>query len=88
MNVANVRDASSWFQVLQTTKQSQTAMMTLPAEGQSSEEMNVHEKSDQILLVIEGELNAVVNGQSRVLKQGCFVETFLNVVGVDESKTG
>jgi mannose-6-phosphate isomerase-like protein (cupin superfamily) len=70
MNVANVRDASSWFQVLQTTKQSQTAMMTLPAEGQSSEEMNVHEKSDQILLVIEGELNAVVNGQSRVLKQG------------------
>ena len=44
--VNNVRDTESWFQVLQTTKQSQTAVMTLKPNDDSSEAMNTHEKSD------------------------------------------
>jgi mannose-6-phosphate isomerase-like protein (cupin superfamily) len=70
MNVTNIRDAESWFQVMQTTKQSQTAVMTLKGGGESSEEMNVHEKSDQVVLIVEGEIEAEVGGTRRILRQG------------------
>jgi mannose-6-phosphate isomerase-like protein (cupin superfamily) len=70
MNVAHIHDAKEWFEVLQTTKLSQTAVMTLSPGGQSSEEVNVHRKSDQILLVVEGEVKAEVAGEKRVLKAG------------------
>lgn len=52
MNIVHIRNAKVWFQVLQTTTRSQTAVMTLVPGGANSEKMNVHEKSDQILLVI------------------------------------
>jgi len=76
MNVAHLTGAKSWFQVLQTTERSQTAVMTLSAGGESSEEMNVHEKSDQVLLVVEGEVHAEVEGEKRLLRAGdcCVVE--------------
>jgi mannose-6-phosphate isomerase-like protein (cupin superfamily) len=76
MNVAHLHDAQAWFQVLQTTRRSQTAVMVLSAGGESSEEMNVHEKSDQVLLVVEGEVRAEVDGETRLLRAGdsCVVE--------------
>jgi len=70
LHVVNVHDAESWFQVLQTTKLSQTAVMTLKLHGESSEEMNTHEKSDQVVLVLEGEIMAEVAGTKRSLKKG------------------
>jgi mannose-6-phosphate isomerase-like protein (cupin superfamily) len=70
MNVANLHDAQAWFEVLQTTDRCQTAVMTLTAGGQSSEETNVHEKSDQVLLVVEGEVHAEVGGKKQTLKAG------------------
>jgi mannose-6-phosphate isomerase-like protein (cupin superfamily) len=70
MNVATIHQAKSWFQVLQTTKLSQTAVMTLEVGGQSSGETNVHEKSDQVLYVVEGEVNAEVAGEKRTLHAG------------------
>ena len=70
MNVANIHTARQWFEVLQTTKHCQTAVMTLSPSGQSSEEMNVHAKSDQVLLVVEGEVRAEVEGEKRLLKAG------------------
>jgi mannose-6-phosphate isomerase-like protein (cupin superfamily) len=70
MNVANLHDAGQWFEVLQTTKLSQTAVMTLSPGGQSSEETNVHRQSDQILLVVKGEVQAEVEGERRLLKAG------------------
>jgi mannose-6-phosphate isomerase-like protein (cupin superfamily) len=70
MNVANVHATKQWFEVLQTTKQSQTAVMVLSAGGQSSEETNVHRKSDQILLVVEGHVRAEVAGEQRLLQAG------------------
>lgn len=69
-SVTNVHDAESWFQVLQTTKLSQTAVMTLKPNGESSEEMNTHEKSDQVVLVLEGEIEAKVDKSKRTLKKG------------------
>jgi mannose-6-phosphate isomerase-like protein (cupin superfamily) len=68
--VTNIRDAESWFQVLQTTEKSQTAVMTLKPNGESSEDLNVHKKSDQVVLVVEGEIEAEVGGTKRILKTG------------------
>ena len=71
MNIANIHEAKDrLFQVLQTTKLSQTAVMSLPSGGQSSEEMNVHKKSDQILLVMEGEVRAEVAAEKKTLREG------------------
>jgi mannose-6-phosphate isomerase-like protein (cupin superfamily) len=70
MNVTNIRDAESWFQVIHTTKQSQSAVMTLQPHGKSSEDLNVHEKSDQVVLIVEGEIEAEIAGKTRKLKTG------------------
>jgi mannose-6-phosphate isomerase-like protein (cupin superfamily) len=70
MTISNIHDAKQWFEVLQTTKRSQTAVMILTAGGNSSEEMNVHKESDQVLLLVEGELQAEVGGVKRVMKKG------------------
>jgi mannose-6-phosphate isomerase-like protein (cupin superfamily) len=70
MKIANIHDAKARFQVLQTTSLSQTAVMTLSPGGQSSERMNVHEKSDQVLLVVEGEVVADLAGEKRTLRAG------------------
>ena len=70
MTVANIHEAKSWFEVLSTSVHSQTAVMVLTTGGHSSEEMNVHERSDQVLLVVEGEVNAEVGGQKRTMSKG------------------
>jgi len=54
MNVKNIREASDWFEVLQTTKRTQTAMMTLKPGKSSGSEAEGHKKSDQVLLVLKG----------------------------------
>jgi mannose-6-phosphate isomerase-like protein (cupin superfamily) len=70
MTIANIHDTKEWFEVLQTTERSQTAIMVLTAGGHSSEEMNVHKKSDQVLLLVEGELEAEVGGEKRSMVKG------------------
>jgi mannose-6-phosphate isomerase-like protein (cupin superfamily) len=70
MKIANVHETSARFKVLQTTKQSQTAVMTLAPGGESSAKPNVHEKSDQVLLVVKGEVQAEVAGKKQSLKAG------------------
>jgi len=71
MNIANIHEAKDrLFQVLQTTKLSQTAVMNLQPGGLSSEEMNVHKKSDQVVLVVTGELLAEVADEKKTLGPG------------------
>jgi mannose-6-phosphate isomerase-like protein (cupin superfamily) len=70
MKISNIHNAKSWFQVLQTTAHSQTAVMVLTSGGQSSEEMNIHENSDQALLLVEGELLAEVGGKKTAMRAG------------------
>ena len=70
MKVAHIHDTKAWFQVLQTTHQSQTAVMRLSAGSKSSEEMNVHAKSDQVLLVVAGEIEGEVGGKKIILRSG------------------
>jgi mannose-6-phosphate isomerase-like protein (cupin superfamily) len=70
INIANIQDAESWFQVLHTTKRSQAAVMTLKAEGKSSEGMNTHDESDQVVLIVEGEVEAEIGREKRRLRKG------------------
>jgi mannose-6-phosphate isomerase-like protein (cupin superfamily) len=70
MTVSNIYETHEWFEVLDTAKRSQTAVMVLDAGGHSSEEMNVHERSDQVLFVVEGEVQAEVGGKRRVMRKG------------------
>jgi mannose-6-phosphate isomerase-like protein (cupin superfamily) len=62
---ANIYRAKEWFKVLQTTKRSQTAVMTL-SPGQSSGD----EPEDQVLLLIQGELSAEIGGKRSRMKAG------------------
>ncbi len=70
MNILNIHDATEWFEVLHTTAQSQSAVMTLKPGHRSSERTNVHKKSDQIVLVVEGEIEAEIAGEKRLLHSG------------------
>jgi mannose-6-phosphate isomerase-like protein (cupin superfamily) len=69
MELANIKDAKEWFEVLQTSDKSQTAMMTLEP-GKSSGAKEGHKKSDQVLLLLEGELEGEIGDEKATLKTG------------------
>lgn len=52
MDLANIRDATDWFEVLQTSKRTQTAMMILSPGDKTGRKAEAHEKSDQVLLML------------------------------------
>ena len=70
MNVANISDAKDWFDVLQTGERSQTALMTLAPGDATGDKAEAHEKSDQVLLMLEGELTGEVGDERPHLKKG------------------
>jgi mannose-6-phosphate isomerase-like protein (cupin superfamily) len=63
MNVSNIYHAREWFEVLQTTNQSQTAVMRLEPGEPTGKEAESHKHSQQLLLLIEGELLADLDGE-------------------------
>jgi mannose-6-phosphate isomerase-like protein (cupin superfamily) len=70
MDLANTRDATEWFEVLQTSKRSQTAMMTLAPGHATGRKAEAHAKSDQVLLMLSGKLSGVVGPEKVELKKG------------------
>jgi len=70
MKIKNIKDAEDWFQVLQTGRKSQTAIMTLKPGESSGDKAEAHEKSEQVLLVLQGEVQAEVESQKETMKQG------------------
>ncbi len=70
MKLANISDAKEWFAVLQTTERAQTAMMTLSAGQASGSKAEGHKESDQVLLLLEGELTGEVGGKKVCLTKG------------------
>jgi mannose-6-phosphate isomerase-like protein (cupin superfamily) len=68
--VANVRHATAFFKVLQTTRKSQTATMTLGPGQESGPKSNEHPGSDQVLLVMKGKLASEVGEARHLLKRG------------------
>ena len=70
MNVANTGRVRKFFKVLQTAEKSQTAMMTLKPGEQSGPKSNEHPKSEQVLIVLEGQVVAEIGTKTRTLKAG------------------
>jgi mannose-6-phosphate isomerase-like protein (cupin superfamily) len=70
MNVTNINKAKKWFEVLQTSEQSQIAMMTLAPGDSTGEKAEAHNKSEQVLLVLEGELTGQVGDERPTLEKG------------------
>jgi mannose-6-phosphate isomerase-like protein (cupin superfamily) len=70
MQKRNAFDAMQWFAVLQTSNQSQTAVMRLEPGSWSGEKGNEHAGSEQVLLVLEGEVVAEIGKDRDVLKRG------------------
>ena len=70
MDLANVKDAKDWFEVLQTSQRTQTAMMILPAGRATGRAAEAHKKSDQVLLVLSGRLFGTVGPEKVTLKKG------------------
>jgi mannose-6-phosphate isomerase-like protein (cupin superfamily) len=70
MNVRNISEAKDWFEVLQTSGRGQTAMMTLAPGKSSGNPAEAHPDSDQVLLILEGELTGEVGDEHRSLKKG------------------
>lgn len=70
MTVANLADARGWFQVLARAEQSEAAVMRLESGRASAERPTIHADSDQILLVVEGEVLAEVDSERRRLRTG------------------
>lgn len=68
----SISDTTSWFEVLSTTDRSQVAMMRLSA-GQDTGEAEDHPGSDQVLLVLEGEVTGTIGDTEVVVKAGQFV---------------
>jgi mannose-6-phosphate isomerase-like protein (cupin superfamily) len=69
MKVANIEELKEWFEVLQTTQRCQTAMMTLKPGNATGEKAEAHKKSDQVLLILEGELIGEVGDHQPNLKK-------------------
>jgi mannose-6-phosphate isomerase-like protein (cupin superfamily) len=70
MDVTNIERAKDWFEVLQTGGRSQTAMMTLAPGDATGDKAEAHEKSDQVLLMLDGELTGEVGDERPHLKKG------------------
>lgn len=70
MEIANIKQAKEWFEVLQTHKRAQTAMMTLGSGEATASKAEAHRGSDQILLVLEGRLSGSVGKNRPRLNKG------------------
>src|SRR4051812_16874431 len=70
INIRNIFEHEGWFQVLQTSKNSQTAVMVLGPGKASGEKPEDHEHSEQTLLLVEGELEAEIGTEHTRMKSG------------------
>lgn len=75
MNITNLREAGTEdFHILETTGRTQTATLRLSVGDASSDELEVHPHSDQVLLLLEGELTAEAGEEKTVLrKDDCII---------------
>jgi mannose-6-phosphate isomerase-like protein (cupin superfamily) len=70
MDIVNIGKARKWFEVLQTSERSRTATMTLASGDATGARAEAHEETDQVLLMLDGELTGEVGDQRPSLKKG------------------
>lgn len=68
MKLTHIFQAGSGFRVLETTERTQTGLLTLEAGESSSDRPSVHPESDQVLVLLQGELTAEIGGENAVMK--------------------
>ena len=73
MQRSNIRDAKKWFDVLETASKSQVAVMKLAPGKASGPRGNEHPRSEQILLIVEGEIFAEIGDEKTTLRKGDIV---------------
>lgn len=69
MNLKNLGEAKDWFSVLQTSDKTQTAVMTLNPGQSSGDKPEAHENSEQVLLVLQGEVQADIHGEKKTMRE-------------------
>ena len=70
MSATNILKSTSFFDVLETAKQTQTAVMYLGPGEESGPKHNEHPQSEQVLYLVEGELEAEIGDERRTLRAG------------------
>jgi mannose-6-phosphate isomerase-like protein (cupin superfamily) len=70
MNLSHIRESSREFHVLQTTGRLQTASILLRAGKATSDKPEIHEDSDQMVLVLEGRLLAIIGSERQTIEPG------------------
>lgn len=70
MKLTHIFQAGAGFKVLETTERSQTGLLTLDPGEASNDEPSVHAESDQVLVVLQGEVTAEIADESTVMKVG------------------
>lgn len=70
MKIANIKEATEWFEVLQTTERCQTAVMRLSRGQATGDAPESHEKSEQVMLLLEGDLLADIGSKHSKIKAG------------------
>jgi mannose-6-phosphate isomerase-like protein (cupin superfamily) len=66
-------ETSEWFDVRVTTKHTQTAVMKLGPGQSTGEEPEAHRESEQVLLLVTGELWAEIGSEHFKMKAGMAV---------------
>ncbi len=70
MNIVNIHESAEEFHLLETTGRTQTATMQLAPGAATSDKAEFHPHSDQVVLVLEGELVAEVGEERATLQRG------------------
>ena len=70
---SNIFRVKEWFEVLVTTKRTQAAVMKLGVGQSTGDKSEAHEGSEQILLLVEGDLSGEVRGRHHRMKPGDFI---------------
>ncbi|HZK82525.1 MAG TPA: cupin domain-containing protein [Humisphaera sp.] len=73
MIISNFKDATKAFDVLQTISKTQVATMRLAPGKASGPKGNEHPESDQVLMVMEGEIYAEIGDEKATLRKGDIV---------------
>lgn len=71
--VANLSDAKEWFAVLRTGEKVQAAVMKLESGQSSGEKAEAHAGCEQVILVVEGEVEADLEGEKSSMGPGDFL---------------
>jgi mannose-6-phosphate isomerase-like protein (cupin superfamily) len=73
LNRSNIKQVTEWFGGLQTTGRSQAAVMRLEPGEATGKHAELHEESEQLLLLLEGTLAAEIGSERLTMNAGDMV---------------